>query len=242
MRNCIQWEIPTQSIFGRKKPHAEATQRRLAAGLVKYVLEPYQKAQMDLLAPLEPHDDLQLDFLTKFYGTSTGATLDQPCPTVTASGQHLGLVQAWIAKHYSGVVGHGLDRPLGTITTKDHHSLCDVATGSGDVERVVSWLTKYYGSATHGSSIDKPCPTITTKARMGLAQAIVNVRTMQIVDVRMRMCTPRELARAMGFPDSFILTGTETEQVARIGNAVPPHLAAAVVAANENHHEWRAAA
>lgn len=51
-----------------------------------------------------------------------------------------------------------------------------------------------------------------------------------------------EIARAMGFPDSFILTGTETEQVARIGNAVPPHLAAAVVAANENHHEWRAAA
>lgn len=242
MRDCIEWAVPTKSIFGRKKPHAEATQRRLAAGLVRFVLEPHQKAQMDLLAPLESHDDLQLDFLTKFFGTSTGASLDQPCPTVTAGGQHLGLVQAWIAKHYGGVVGHGLDRPLGTITTKDHHSVCDVATGDGDVERVVSWLTKYYGTATHGSSIDKPCPTITTKARMGLAQAVVNIRTMQIVDVRMRMCTPRELARAMGFPDSFILTGTATEQVARIGNAVPPHLAAAVVAANDNHREWRAAA
>lgn len=239
MRECIEWDIPTRSIFGRKKPHAEATQRRLAAGLVRFVLEPHQKTQMDLL---EPQDDLQLDFLTKFYGTSTGSTLDEPCPTVTAGGQHLGLVQAWIAKHYGGVVGHGLDRPLGTITTKDHHSLCDVATGSGDVERVISWLTKYYGTATYGSSIDKPCPTITTKARMGLAQAIVNVRTMQIVDVRMRMCTPRELARAMGFPDSFILTGTATEQVARIGNAVPPHLAAAVVAANTPNSQWRAAA
>lgn len=46
----------------------------------------------------------------------------------------------------------------------------------------------------------------------------------------------------MGFPDSFILTGTAEEQVARIGNAVPPHLAAAVVAANNGNKEWLNAA
>ena len=241
MRECIEWNVPTRSIFERKKPHAEATQRRLAQGLVRFVLEPmHQKDQLDLL---EPQEELQLDFLTKFYGTSTGSNLDAPCPTVTAGGQHLGLVQAWIAKHYGGVVGHGLDRPLGTITTRDHHAVCNVEAGGPEgTERVVSWLSKYYGTATAGSSIDKPCPTITTKARMALAQAIIDVRTLQITDVRMRMCTPRELARAMGFPDSFILTGTAEEQIARIGNAVPPHLAKAVVAANTNRTEWKAAA
>lgn len=82
----------------------------------------------------------------------------------------------------------------------------------------------------------------TPKPRLALDQAIVDIRTMRITDVRMRMCTPRELERAMGFPDSFILTGTAEEQAARIGNSVPPHLAAAVVAANNSESKWSAAA
>lgn len=217
-RECIEWNVPTRTIFGRKKQLAANTQRRLAEGLVRFALKP---------------EEQQLDFLTKFYGTAgAGATLDAPCPTITATGQHIGLVQAWIAKHYTGVIGHGLDRPLGTITTTDHHSLCEAHSGAGDTERVVSWVMKYYGTSRAGVSLDAPCPTITTKHRMALAQAVVRIRDLQIVDVRMRMLTPRELARAMGFPDTFILTGTATEQVARIGNAVSPQMAKAVIAAN----------
>ena len=53
-----------------------------------------------------------------------------------------------------------------------------------------------------------------------------------IVDIGMRMLTPRELARAQGFPDTYLLTGTKTSQVARIGNSVCPHVAAAIVKAN----------
>jgi site-specific DNA-cytosine methylase len=40
------------------------------------------------------------------------------------------------------------------------------------------------------------------------------------------------LARAQGFDDTFQLIGTQTDQVARIGNSVCPPLARAVVAAN----------
>ena len=46
------------------------------------------------------------------------------------------------------------------------------------------------------------------------------------------MLTPRELARAQGFPDSYVLTGTQAQQVARVGNSVPPPLAEAIVRAN----------
>ena len=35
---CIDWSIPGTSIFGRKKPLAEATMRRIAHGMQKYVL------------------------------------------------------------------------------------------------------------------------------------------------------------------------------------------------------------
>ncbi len=33
------------------------------------------------------------------------------------------LVSAFLAKHYTGVVGSDLKNPLGTITSVDHHSL-----------------------------------------------------------------------------------------------------------------------
>lgn len=52
---------------------------------------------------------------------------------------------------------------------------------------------------------------------------------------------PRELARAQGFPDSYILTGTKTQQVARIGNSVCPHVAKALVDANVGETAERAA-
>ena len=60
-----------------------------------------------------------------------------------------------------------------------------------------------------------------------------------VVDIGMRMLTPRELARAQGFPDSYILAApyeggalTETAQRHKIGNSVCPDVAAALVRAN----------
>lgn len=53
-----------------------------------------------------------------------------------------------------------------------------------------------------------------------------------IVDIGLRMLTPRELARAQGFPDSYVLTGTQAQQVARVGNSVPPPVAEALIRAN----------
>lgn len=68
----------------------------------------------------------------------------------------------------------------------------------------------------------------------GLAGVIVEVNgePYVIVDIGMRMLTPRELARAQGFPDDYILTGTKTSQVHKIGNSVSPPVARALVEAN----------
>jgi DNA (cytosine-5)-methyltransferase 1 len=65
-----------------------------------------------------------------------------------------------------------------------------------------------------------------------------------IVDIGMRMLTPRELARAQGFPDSYILDPivngkplTKTAQVRMIGNSVCPPLARALIEANFRHEQ-----
>ena len=97
--------------------------------------------------------------------------------------------------------------------------------------RTVSFLVKYFGTAI-GASLHEPAPTTTSKDRFGLVTVQVNGEPYVIVDIGMRMLTPRELARAQGFPDTYLLTGTKTSQVARIGNSVCPHVASAIVRAN----------
>lgn len=83
------------------------------------------------------------------------------------------------------------------------------------------WILSYYGNPGWRGVFD-PLPTITTRDRF----ALVNT------DGRMRMLTPRELARCQGFPDDYVLTGTKTNQVARIGNSVCPPVVEAMVRAN----------
>lgn len=76
------------------------------------------------------------------------------------------------------------------------------------------FLVEYYGTGL-SADINAPLHTITCVDRFGLVHGD-----------GFRMLQPRELARAMGFPDSYILEGTKREQVARIGNAVCPPMAA----------------
>lgn len=65
----------------------------------------------------------------------------------------------------------------------------------------------------------------------------------QIVDIGLRMLTPRELYNAQGFPPDYEIEVDDKghaypkhEQVARCGNAVPPQFATALARANAP--EW----
>jgi DNA (cytosine-5)-methyltransferase 1 len=80
--------------------------------------------------------------------------------------------------------------------------------------------------------MEEPVHTIVTKSRMGLITVLVDGETYAITDIGMRMLKPHELLKASGFSKDYILTGTQEEQIARIGNAIPPPLARAVIAAN----------
>lgn len=142
-------------------------------------------------------------------------------------------IAAWLAKHYGGVVGQSLARPLGTVTTQDHHALCTVtlaAEPAGHAPKVAAFLIKYYGCGV-GQRLDEPLHTIPTVDRFGLVTVRIDGVPLVITDISMRMLQPRELARAQGFTDEYVLTGTKTQQVARIGNSVCPPVARAVVAA-----------
>lgn len=256
---CIDWSVPTRSIFGRSKPLADATMRRIAEGLRRFVLttgSPFlintrngervgQSPRVhDLGAPMPTvtasgsQGGLVAPAFVRTDNTSDGrlrgiGSPEEPLRTVTTSGGHA-LMAAWIAKHYGGVVGHGLDRPLGTITATDHHSLvtATIADPNESARRVAAFLVQYYGSGGQWASLDEPMRTIVTKARHGLVTVDLDGEPAVIVDIGLRMLTPRELARAQGFPDSYRFLGTVAEQIAAIGNSQSPPVARALFEAN----------
>lgn len=122
-------------------------------------------------------------------------------------------------------VGHGMDEPLHTVTAGGFHHA-----------EVRAFLVKYFGT-DQDPRLDEPLHTVTTKDRFGLV--MVHGVEYQIVDIGMRMLTPRELYRAQGFPDSYIIDRTKNgkqlskaAQVRMCGNSVSPVLAEVLVKAN----------
>lgn len=229
----IDWSIPCKSIFSRTQPLAEATLRRIARGVWRYVIQsadPY-------LVP------------------TAGRSLASQCGSPP-----LRLVSAFLAKHYTGVVGSDLMKPLGTITTTDHHSLVaahmiklrgtcadgqplsmpapTITAGGGHAGLVMAFLTKYYGAST-GQSLSEPMHTVRSKHCLGLVTVTIAGEPYVITDIRMRMLQPHELFAAQGFPAGYQIEHTpegrrlpKHSQIARCGNSVSPLHAAALVAAN----------
>ncbi|MCL4502032.1 MAG: DNA cytosine methyltransferase [Deltaproteobacteria bacterium] len=164
----IDWSIPCPSIFDRKKPLAEATLKRIALGIGRYVIgtgNPFivtidhqgsrNRCSNDINAPLSTitmknRHVVCVPHLQRQFGNSIGQSIESPVGTITAGGGgKTALVAAFLAKHYGGVVGQEMKLPLGTVTSVDHHSL------------VTSHLINLHGTCKDGQDLREPLPTIT---------------------------------------------------------------------------------
>ena len=246
---CIDWSLPCPSIFERERPLADNTLARIAHGIQRYVINEAKPFVM----PVTHHGPPRIHSLDEPMRTVTGAhrgeyvlvaptlvqtgygeregqsprslNLHAPLGTAVAGGVKHALVAAFLARHYGGVVGQSLRSPMSTVTTVDHHAL------------VTAFLIKFYGNEVDGQRVTDPLGTVTTRDRFGLV--VVDGVDYQITDIGMRMLSPRELARAQGFPDSFALDMTfegkplsKSAQTRMIGNSVCPPIAEALVRAN----------
>lgn len=70
---------------------------------------------------------LVTSFLSKFYGTSTGQSVNEPLHTITAGDGHFGEVRAFLIKYYQQGVGQNVDEPFDTITSRDKFGLVTIA-------------------------------------------------------------------------------------------------------------------
>lgn len=214
-----------KSIFDRKKPLADATMKRIANGIRKYITDnptPYIVNNKEATAFL-----IQYHGETK-KGDSRGQLLTEPIKTIDTSNRY-GLVTAFVTKFYKSGIGQGCDEPLHTITTSGHFGL------------ISAFLIKYYGSGGSCQSVDSPLATITTKDRFGLVNVVIDIDGEQYIlkDVFLRMLKPEELKLMQGFPEDYIIDRdynwkpySIAKQVARIGNSVVPIMAQKLVEVN----------
>ncbi|GEP11804.1 DNA cytosine methyltransferase [Methylobacterium gnaphalii] len=236
--------------------HAQQGGRSRSAGEPLHTVTASSKDQNQVAAVM----------LSRQFGASVGSDATEPVGTVTAGGGgKTALVAAFLAQHNTDMVGHAATEPVSTIVGKgctqavvsagllslkgSERRLRDVEApaatvlaGGTHAAEVRAFLTKYYGPSV-GQPLEEPAHTTTTKARFGLVQVLVAGEPYVITDIGMRMLTPRELFRAQGFGDHYVIDRglaedgttiplTKTAQIRMCGNSVCPDIARALVAAN----------
>ncbi len=174
-------------------------------------------------------------------GVNPGRRADDPMATVTATGSHQMPVAAFFAKYYGTGDGARTDEPMHTITVKDRmaHMQAELAAPPFAPEhharaRQVAEFLREHGVWDGGEFVTLEVEGV----------------TYVVIDIGMRMLTPRELFRAQGFPDDYVIEGVWSQdeagewhwqpfakdvQVSCCGNSVCPPIAAAIVGANCQH-------
>lgn len=177
------------------------------------------------------------------FNITPGHDAMEPMSTITNTGSQQQLVAAHLTTLRKGCDGRGLDEPSPTITAgAEHHAVIEYHLSPEDEAgalRVAAFLMEYYSEGGQWSALDRPLNTITTRDRLALVTVTIQGTPYVIVDIGLRMLTPRELYNAQGFrPDYIIDHGhdgrkfTKEQQVRMVGNSVPPQVIASIYRAN----------
>lgn len=243
---CIDFSVSCPSIFDRDKPLADNTLKRLAKGLEKFVVNNphpfiiemnFQNTAQSVFKPMTTqtsanHHYFVTPFLSKYFSgkRQAGASLDEPMPTVTAI-DHNALVEAHLCVLRKNMDCKPLDAPMPTITTNQH--LAQVTTvlqavnaqSLGHWDQIREMLNRYTSMHLRDDEI---------------LLFRINGELYFIADIGMRMLLPEELKKAQGFPKDYVIDFetsagrrySKAKQIARLGNAVCPPVATALVRSN----------
>ena len=203
--------------------------------------------------------------LAEYFGNAQGGLdITEPCHTITAGGNREGLMTAGLVEYYGN--GNPLDitEPMHTATSHDREALTTAHICKFKGDNLGQTPTEPLQTVTAQSNPYAEVRTLVVRYAPGVdLQHWPEIRALlnrycgyniadnevlvlfikghwyYIADIGLRMLSPRELYRAMGFPEDYKIETDylgnpypKSEQVARCGNAVCPPMAAAVVRAN----------
>lgn len=178
------------------------------------------------------HNDLVACNMLQYYKRDdTASSCKEPLPTVRSEPCHY-MVESHLCIMQNNMDAKALDEPLPTQTSRQHFAVVktylqkiDTAQDLGNWPRVRELLNEYAGYHIADDEI-----------------LILELDGIQyfISDIGMRMLKPKELMLAQGFPSDYVIDietrigkkYSEAKQIARLGNAVCPPVAAALIRAN----------
>lgn len=170
-------------------------------------------------------------FIDNQYGTGKPTSINQPVGTVTTVPKfNMVFCKPWIMNTAFSNIGSSIEQPSQTITAnRKWHYL----------------MNPQFASA--GGSVNNPCftliarmdkmPPYLVEAEGGIGiqvtpeDSLMTVKIKEfmalygIIDIKMRMLRIAELKKIMGFPEDYILIGTQSDQKKFIGNAVEVNMA-----------------
>lgn len=177
-------------------------------------------------------------FMNYYSGGGQLGGVDEPCPAITTVPKQRIVTPVFIDQQFGASSAASIEKPLGAITTNPKYSLVTCKGKS-------FLMNPQFASA--GVSVDSPCFTliarmdkkppyfVNTEEGIGIcikegdSPMTVKIKQFMILyglaDIKMRMLRINELKKIMGFPEDYILIGTQSDQKKFIGNAVEVNMA-----------------
>ena len=223
-----------------------ATQNRLGVATVQFLSKQYSGHPESKNTSIEePAGTITcIDhhaFVSAYYGNGHNHPIDEPAPTLTTKDRLSLITSQFLDMQYGNGTPASIEVPANTVTTNPKFNLVTV-------KPCKSYYLMNPQFASAGGSIERPCFTLI--ARMDkmppylvateTGDVAINVYDTDtpmtvkikefmalygIVDIKMRMLNIHELKRIMGFPDNYVLVGTQADQKKFIGNAVEVNMA-----------------
>lgn len=184
VKDVLDLEDEGKSIFDREKAYSENTEKRVLAGLLKFVVNKGEKQfryrynggnpehkvasleqPMGTVLTNNTHAIVSTDkivkipFLKKYFsGRPEGKVISVygPCGTIKTVDGHALVTSSHINTYYGKSNPQDIENPSPVVTTKDRISKVDV-----------KFMIDYQGKETN-HDIDKPCPTVMTKDKFSL--------------------------------------------------------------------------
>jgi DNA (cytosine-5)-methyltransferase 1 len=256
VKDYLDFDDKGESIFDRQKPLVENTLKRIHAGLLKFVgphvlkfLSNNPRTGVNRGASLEEplHTIttqgrmglIQTSFLEMAYTGNTGKSIEEPAGAITTINHHRLVQTSFLHEYYGNGFPKSLESPCNTILTKDKYSLIQQSF----------LLDDNFGNTGH--HLDKPHPTVMASKRYThlvqpqkgspvtfkdddtywMRQIKTFCQEHGISDVFMRMLRVSELKKIQGFPDEYVLLGSQEKQKKFIGNSVVPIVAQKIIEA-----------
>lgn len=232
---CMDWSVPTSSIFDRKRPLVANSLKRIAKGTQRFVIDtddPY----------LIPRSEMPSRLDSAYASMSADERLARAARVAAFMEQaSTGMIGRKKAQPLSTIVGHGRTKRPITVGLTPSQTLNKVIGHKNNAYLVAALLAPYYGSGsgTTGRDIRLPSPTITTKDRLQVITVMIDAHTYAVFDICMRMLQPLEAYRCQGFPQDFKVqiqfNGkplSKHAQMRMCGNSVCPDVAAALIDTN----------